>query len=102
MAVNATAKDMDREPLLEVSRDRLIKRTKSPAKIKTEGPICRTGTMRIAAFFDTKAVDRVKAAAKEFGLSQEKMIQAGLQSICGVSNDDGVAETREVDQRQAA
>ncbi len=75
--------DQSRGPLLQVSRQRLFRRKKSPAKIQVSGPDCRTGTKRIAAFFHSKDVDRVRSFAKEYGVSLEHLVRDGIAGVVG-------------------
>lgn len=73
----------ERGPLLQVSRQRLFERKKSPAKVQTSGPDCRTGTKRVAAYFHSKDVDRVRSFSKEYGISVEDIIRSGISTVVG-------------------
>lgn len=81
LAVNASVSEFGRSPFLKVTRDRLVKRRKAPAQTVTEGPECRTGTRRIAAWFDRNDHDQVASFAKEVGVSIEHLVLNGLPGI---------------------
>lgn len=81
LAVNASVSEFGRTPFLKVSRDRLVRRKKAPAKVLTEGPDCRTGTRRIAAWFDRKDHEQVAMFAKEIGKSIEYLVLKGLPGV---------------------
>jgi hypothetical protein len=81
MSVNATAASYGMGPLLQVSRERLLYRRRSPAQIRTDGPACRKGTKRVAAYFKAAEVERVRGFAYEKGINQEEMIEEGMKII---------------------
>lgn len=81
LAVNASVSEFGRTPFLKVSRDRLVRRKKAPAKVLTEGPDCRTGTRRIAAWFDRNDHEQVAMFAKEIGKSIEYLVLKGMPGV---------------------
>jgi hypothetical protein len=81
LSVNATVSEYGRSPFLKVGRDRLVRRKKAPAKILTEGPDCRTGTRRIAAWFDRNDHEQVAMFAKEVGVTIEYLVLKGLPGV---------------------
>jgi hypothetical protein len=81
MSVNAAVAEHDRGPLLQVSRERLVHRVRSPSQVQTKGPECRTGTKRVAAFFNAGDIERVRAFSKEKSIPQERLIASGLEKI---------------------
>lgn len=84
MSINgAVAARSRRGPLLKVARDRIFIRKKSPAKVRTEGPECRTGLTRVAAYFPGGDVERLRGFSKEYGVSIETLVREGLSLIIG-------------------
>jgi hypothetical protein len=81
MAVNAAVAVYGVGPLLQVSRERLVNRVHSPSQVRTEGPVCRTGTQRIAAYFNASDVERVRAFSKEKAIPQEHLIADGIKIL---------------------
>jgi predicted HicB family RNase H-like nuclease len=81
LSVNASVSEYGRSPFLKVTRDRLVRRKKAPAKVLTEGPDCRTGTRRIAAWFDRNDHEQVAMFAKEVGVSIEHLVLKGLPGV---------------------
>lgn len=81
LAINATFSEFGRTPPLKVARDRLVRRKKAPAKVLTEGPDCRTGTRRIAAWFDRNDHEQVAMFAKEIGESIEYLVLKSLPAV---------------------
>ncbi|MDW9478944.1 hypothetical protein GOB57_09650 [Sinorhizobium meliloti] len=86
MSVNEAVSRHGVGPLLQVSRERLVRRVRSPSQVQTKGPVCRTGTKRVAAFFNESDIDRVRAFSKEKGISQEHLIEEGLRKILSGGN----------------
>ena len=90
ISVNAYVSQLssgERGPFLQVSRQRLFERKKSPAKIQTSGPDCRTGTKRVAAYFHSKDVERVHSFSKEYGVSVEEIVRNGISVVIGPKKD---------------
>lgn len=86
MSINEAVSKHGMGPLLQVSRERLVNRVRSPSQVQTKGPECRTGTKRVAAFFNSGDIERVRAFSKEKGISQESLIEQGLQKILSGGN----------------
>jgi hypothetical protein len=86
MSVNEAVSEYGVGPLLQVSRERLVQRVRSPSQVQTKGPECRTGTKRVAAFFNEGDIDRVRAFSKEKAVSQERLIADGLEKLLAASN----------------
>lgn len=102
LSVNAAVAEYGRSPFLKVGRDRLVRRRKAPAAVMTDGPDCRSGTRRIAAWFDRKDAEEVAVFAKEVGVSIEYLIQKGLPEVLrrpaavpAPANIDGVVSEEE-------
>lgn len=86
MAVNASVtrlSDGDAIPFLRVSRQRVFRRSKSPAAPRASGPESRKGKRRIAAFYASDDADRVRSFARERGVTLEALVAEGLRSILG-------------------
>ena len=81
LSVNASVAEFGRSPFLKVTRDRLVKRRNAHAKILTNGPDCRTGTRRIAAWFDREDHEQVAMFAKEVGVSIEYLVLKGMPGV---------------------
>lgn len=81
MSVNEAVSEFGVGPLLQVSRERLVHRVRSPSQVQTKGPECRTGTKRVAAFFNEGDIDRVRAFSKEKGIPQEHLIADGMAKL---------------------
>ncbi|MBY3151154.1 hypothetical protein HFO56_01870 [Rhizobium laguerreae] len=86
MSVNEAVSVHGVGPLLQVSRERLVHRVRSPSQIQTKGPECRTGTKRVAAHFDSSDVERVRAFSKEKAIPQEHLIADGLARLLAGGN----------------
>jgi hypothetical protein len=92
MAVNAAVGSRTRGevgPLLRVHRERLVRRVNAQSKVQTTGPECRTGTRRVAAYFQTAEIERLRAFCKEKGLRQEHLIEEGIRAL--LFREDAVA-----------
>jgi predicted HicB family RNase H-like nuclease len=81
LSVNHSVSEYGRSPFLKVGRDRLVRRKKAQAKIQTSGPECRTGTTRIAAWFDKGDHEQVAMFAKEVGVSIEYLVLKSLPAV---------------------
>lgn len=86
MSVNEAVSEHGVGPLLQVSRERLVNRVRSPSQVQTKGPVCRTGTKRIAAYFNASDVERVRAFSKEKAIPQEHLIADGLKKLMSGGN----------------
>jgi hypothetical protein len=86
MAVNEAVSVHGVGPLLQVSRERLVHRVRSPSQVKTKGPECRTGTKRVAAFFNAGEVERLRAFSKEKAIPAEHLIADGIMRLLGGNN----------------
>jgi len=91
MAVNAAVSAYGAGPILQVSRERLVFRMKSPSQVLTTGPRCRTGTQRVAAYYKVPDLDRLSAFCKEKGVAQESLVDTGLRMILGEQPATGEA-----------
>lgn len=82
-AVNHAVEQYGRKPILKVTRDRFVKRTKSRAgkNVGDQMPNCRNGKARIAAWFDNKDKDALVEFCKEVGIKQEALILMGLPNV---------------------
>lgn len=81
MSVNEAVSAYGVGPLLQVARERLVHRVRSPSQVQTKGPKCRTGTQRVAAFFNEGDIDRVRAFSAEKGIPLERLIADGLAKL---------------------
>lgn len=81
MAVNESVSAHGMGPILQVSRERLVNRVRSPSQVQESGPDCRRGRKRIAAFFHAAEVERVRAFSKEKAIPIERMIEQGLEKL---------------------
>ncbi|MCS4089617.1 hypothetical protein [Rhizobium sp. BK176] len=81
MSVNEAVSVHGVGPLLQVSRERLVHRVRSPSQVRTDGPECRAGTKRVAAFFNKAEVERLRAFSKEKAIPQEHLIADGLARL---------------------
>nr|WP_250807774.1 hypothetical protein [Neorhizobium tomejilense] len=83
MAVNEAVSQYGMGPILQVSRDRLVHRVKSPSQVQVRDtlPKCRTGKKRVAAYFFKGDIERLRAFSMEKGVSQEQLIEDGLRSM---------------------
>lgn len=82
-AVNNAVEQYGRRPILQVKRDRLVKRTKSRAGKNTgdKMPNCRNGKARIAAWFDNKDAEALSEFCKEVGIKKEALVLLGLPRV---------------------
>ena len=87
MSVNEAVSEFGAGPMLQVSRERLVNRVRSPSQVQTKGPDCRKGTKRIAGFYAVKDVERVAAFAREKGTNKEKLVLSGLRKILSLPPD---------------
>jgi hypothetical protein len=81
MSVNAAVAEHGMGPILQVSRERLVNRVRSPSMVQTKGPICRAGTKRIAAFYNNGDIDRLRAFSKEKGIALEDIVDTGARIV---------------------
>ena len=102
LAVNAAVAEYGRSPFLKVVRDRLVRRTKAPAKVQENGPDCRNGKRRIAAWFDKNDHDQVSRFASEVGTSIEQLVLTGLPGILRKPIAQPTAVAQEERHREAA
>lgn len=90
MSINNRVSELsngERGPFLQVARQRIFRRKKSPAKVQTLGPDCRSGTKRVATFYFTKDVDRVHSFSYEYGVSVEELVRSGVAKTIGFKED---------------
>ncbi len=80
-AINAAVAKYGRKPFLKVERERLVRRTKSVAKVQTLGKGVRDGKRRIGAWYDRDDVEKVKELAREFGVRVEALVDMGLKLL---------------------
>lgn len=78
LAVNAAVADYGRTPFLRVGRDRIVRRQAGKARVITDGPDCRVGTRRLAAYFDKGHVAELDSFVKEVGTNINHLILKGL------------------------
>lgn len=81
MAINEAVSEYGSGPLLQVSRERLVYRLKSPSQAKKDGPKCRMGTKSVAAFYSVNDVERVKAFSNEKGVPISELADKGMRRI---------------------
>lgn len=94
LAVNAAVADYGRTPFLRVGRDRIVRRRKGQARVITDGPDCRVGTRRLAAYFDKGHVAELDYFVKEVGTNINHLILKGLpEALKYVAPAAPVAET---------
>lgn len=82
-AVNKAVEKFGRAPLLEVRRDRVVKRNKARAQAQKadRSPACRAGKRRIAAWYQMASVERVAAFSAEVGMPIENLVEIGLKEM---------------------
>jgi hypothetical protein len=94
MAVNSAVQKFGRSPILTIRRDRVVKREKSLAQVQKDdkAPRCRAGKRRLAAWFDTAAVERVAAFSSEVGVRTEDLVDMGLRMMLSPEEIDRAIE----------
>lgn len=87
-SINNALGQFGREPLIEIRRDRLVRRERALAKVQVGGAaaLSRTGKRRMAAWFDADVVNKVGFFASEVGLRVEDLVEMGVRAI--LSEDD--------------
>ncbi len=81
MSVNEAVSVYGVGPLLQVVRERLVYRVRSPSQVQTRGPKCRVGTQRVAGFYNIGDIDRLRAFSAEKGIPLEHLIAEGLAKL---------------------
>lgn len=81
MSVNEAVSVYGVGPLLQVVRERLVYRVRSPSQVQTRGPKCRAGTQRVAGFYNIGDIDRLRAFSAEKGIPLEHLIAEGLAKL---------------------
>jgi len=99
-AVNTAIVKFGRSPLLEIGRQRVVKRNKARAQSQNadKSPACRAGKRRIAAWYQMGSVDRVAAFSAEVGTPIENLVEIGLKEML---SEEEIAAARQSMSRNA-
>jgi len=81
-AVNRAVAQFGRKPILQVSRDRYVRRQKAVSQVQSDENVpSRNGKRRLAAWFDQKDVENLFSFKSEVGTKVELLLEIGVKKI---------------------
>jgi hypothetical protein len=73
------------DPIISVSHDRIVRRSKGVAKIRNAEtvPMCRMGKRAVSGWFNRDEVEAVDKLAGQLGQPMQKLVEMGMEQITG-------------------
>lgn len=86
-ALNAVFAFYGMPPPVELGHRRIVRRGHAKAGLRddTRGPNCRAGRVSFGGWFDESVKARLQKLASEFQISEQSIIEHGLQLVTGVA-----------------